>query len=165
MRVVALFLAAPLLVACGSSHPSSRPTSQTIAPAGGCGASTLRNGTLPAWTASAGVPASGPYAITEHRNAVGIMGPLRAGHPRNPANKILWIVRLPRDGSDLVIRARPLSASKPVVTIRFPPDSSPGEIYPSSVDVPKAGCWRLTLRWAGHTDSLELPYLTPSPLG
>ncbi|MGI8507479.1 MAG: hypothetical protein ACR2MK_11890 [Solirubrobacteraceae bacterium] len=125
----------------------------------------MHNGNLPAWTASARVPGSGPYAITEHGNAVGIMGQLRAGHPRNPANKILWIVRLPRNGSDLVIRARPLSASSPVITVTLPPDSSPGEIYPSYVDVPEAGCWRLTLRWAGHTDSLELSYVRPLPFG
>ncbi len=39
-----------------------------------------------------------------------------------------------------------------------PPDSSPGEIYPSYVNVPTAGCWHLTLHWAGHTDWIDLHY-------
>jgi hypothetical protein len=40
--------------------------------------------------------------------------------------------------------------------MRFPDDASPGEIYPSIVDLPAAGCWRLTLRWSGHAASIDL---------
>jgi hypothetical protein len=84
--------------------------------------------------------------------------PLRAGHPQDRANKILWVVRLPRDGSDLTISGHPLGAPAPRVTQHEPPDSSPGEIYPSIVDVPVPGCWRFALDWHGHEDTVELPY-------
>lgn len=73
-------------------------------------------------------------------------------------NKVLWIMKLPRLGSPLSIEATPVDASKPVIRSTFPADSSPGEIYPSYVNVPNAGCWRLTLRWAGHEDSVDLRY-------
>jgi hypothetical protein len=32
--------------------------------------------------------------------------PLRAGHPADPANKILWVVRTPREGAPLQITVR-----------------------------------------------------------
>jgi hypothetical protein len=65
---------------------------------------------------------------------------------------------LPRRGSPLTIEARPLHASTPLIRHAWPADSSPGEIYPSYVNVPTAGCWRLTLRWARHTDWIDLRY-------
>ncbi len=83
--------------------------------------------------------------------------PLRAGNRTNPANKVLWIMRLPRHGSPLAIRATPLHGHAAPVRITLPPDSAPAEIYPSYVNVPKAGCWHLTLRWAHHADSIDLP--------
>jgi hypothetical protein len=30
---------------------------------------------------------------------------------------------------------------------------------PSGVDLPRAGCWRLRLRWSGHTDRLDVRYV------
>ncbi|GAC1386880.1 MAG: hypothetical protein NVSMB4_13880 [Acidimicrobiales bacterium] len=84
--------------------------------------------------------------------------PLRPGHPEDPANKILWVVRLPRDGSDLTISGRLLGATATTVMQQLPPDSSPGEIYPSIVDVPLQGCWEFALHWHGHVDTVELPY-------
>jgi hypothetical protein len=29
---------------------------------------------------------------------------------------------------------------------------------PSIINLPSAGCWRLTLRWSGRSDSLDLQY-------
>ena len=102
--------------------------------------------------------ATGTFAIGVHRQALAYpFVRLHAGHPSNPANKILWIVHTPR-GSQLVIRAHPLGRTRPLVTVRRPADSGPGSIYPSYVDVPRAGCWQITLRWSGGTDSLDLAY-------
>jgi hypothetical protein len=84
--------------------------------------------------------------------------PLRAGNPSGRQNKVLWIMRLSRRGLPLHITARPLHSSHPVVNETAPADSSPGQIYPSYVNVPKAGCWRISLRWAGHTDEIALRY-------
>lgn len=33
----------------------------------------------------------------------------------------------------------------------------PGGPGPSLVTFPQAGCWTLTLRWSGHTDTMVLP--------
>ncbi len=75
---------------------------------------------------------------------------LRAGRPENPANKILWIVRQPRRGQPLNIGAQPVGFSARDVSMSWPANSSPGEIYPSIDNVPLPGCWRFTLRWAAH---------------
>ncbi|MGI8714376.1 MAG: hypothetical protein ACR2NR_14615 [Solirubrobacteraceae bacterium] len=101
-----------------------------------------------------------PFALSAHGTATAVVFgyPLRAGHPTDPANKILWIMRQPRAGSSLVIHAQPLLAKAPQVTVTWPPDAAPGDIYPSYVDVPRPGCWRLTLRWAHHRDSIDLFY-------
>ena len=84
--------------------------------------------------------------------------PLRAGEPENPANKILWVVKQPRDGADLDLTGHPLGATTPTVSQHEAADSSPGAIYPSIVNVPSAGCWQFTLSWNGNTDTIELPY-------
>ena len=34
----------------------------------------------------------------------------------------------------------------------------PGGPGPSIIDLPAAGCWRLTLRWSGRSDVLDLRY-------
>lgn len=127
---------------------------------GGCGITPLYRGASPAWTANADPPSFLPHVFTAKHQAVGYLFgyPLRAGHPTDPTNKILWVVRQPRDGSDLVLSAHPVRRPAPVVRVSEPDDSSPGEIYPSIVDVPKAGCWAFTLRWHGNTDTLDLLY-------
>jgi len=45
----------------------------------------------------AGAPADLPYVLAVPQTAAGfIFGyPLRAGHPVNPSNKILWVVDFP----------------------------------------------------------------------
>jgi hypothetical protein len=68
------------------------------------------------------------------------------------------VVGLPRNGSSLEISGHPLGAAAPIVTVDRAADSSPGEIYPSIVDVPQSGCWHFDLAWAGHEVSLELLY-------
>jgi hypothetical protein len=87
--------------------------------------------------------------------------PLRAGTPTDPRNKVLWIMRLPRRGSPLRISASPVGGgggARARVHSSWPANSGPGEIYPSYVNVPHAGCWRVTVRWAHHTDTIDLPY-------
>jgi hypothetical protein len=164
--LVAVVLAVtPGAAGCSSSHPASNAGSATHAVAAGCGATAMHRDTAPDWTApvwaaSSGAPTDLPYAVAAHGHAIAfIFGyPLRAGDPTNPANKILWVVHSPRNGSDLVIRARPLHASMPVITIRQAANSGPGEIYPSDVNVPAPGCWQMTLHWNGHADSIDLAY-------
>ncbi len=73
--------------------------------------------------------------------------PIRAGHPSNPGNKILWIVRFPRNGNPLDITARFGGDPSLVVRTSWPADSEPGEIYPSELDLPRPECpggWVIT---------------------
>lgn len=154
-----------LLAACGSVTASASYRRHLTPVAGGCGMTQLFHGRLPAWTAPAFTNASPgptpwPAAISKRGTVVAVVFgyPLRAGRPTGRLNKVLWIMKLPRRGLPLTIDARPVDASKPVIRSTFPADSSPGEIYPSYVNVPRAGCWQLTLQWAGHKDSIDLHY-------
>lgn len=165
-RIVAIVAATCLVVACGSTRSSIRQVaSPTLVVPGGCGATKLYRGRPPGWTAPAFAdsspgPPPWPHALSKRGNVAAIVfgNPLRAGDPTDQTNKILWIMRLPRLGSPLTIEATPLHATAPLIRRSWPPDSSPGEIYPSDVNVPTAGCWQLTLRWAGHTDWIDLHY-------
>lgn len=84
--------------------------------------------------------------------------PLRAGHPENPSNKILWAVRTPTHNAPLELDAHPLGASAPSVHYSRAADSGPGDIYPSIIDVPHAGCWVVSLSWATGKTTVELEY-------
>lgn len=100
--------------------------------------------------------------ISNAGNAVGYLFgyPLRAVNSDGTSyNKILWYVRLPRDGHSLHIEARPRGQQAPVVQSVHRSGASPGEIYPSVVDVPTPGCWLVTLSWGPHTDTVDLQYL------
>ena len=85
--------------------------------------------------------------------------PLMAGNPQPYADKVLWVVASPRDGMPLRLTGHPLDAAAPVVSSTWPADSSPGEIYPSEIEVPSPGCWQFTLSWNGHTDTVDLWYV------
>jgi len=116
-------------------------------------------GSLPPWTVDAGVPPS-RYVVSHEGNLVGVLfgGTLRSPSPaQGPSNKILWISAEPRAGADLKVTLTPSGGGGPV-TEQFPANSSPGEIYPSIVDVPKPGCWNVVAEWNGNRATLELPY-------
>ena len=171
--VVALLLGAaactgsPVPPATSSRPPSSPAQSPTSSnPDGrrqidtGCGGSPIYQGGFPNF-AAVNSPNS-PYVISDAGNAVGYMFGFRlraVNSDGTSSNKILWYVRLPRDGHPLHIEARPRGRQAPVVQSDHPSGASPGEIYPSSVDVPKPGCWHITLSWGPHTDSVDLEYL------
>src|SRR2546423_7681959 len=161
-------------VAACSSQPSARVQTSTTplngaTPAGsaviesGCGSTPVYRGSIPGWLDDAGGhnnPSSLPYVVTHPSIAAGFLFnyPLRAGHPENPSNKILWVVRPARNGADLTVDAHPLGASTPALHETHPANSGPGEIYPDGVDVPTAGCWHFDLRWAGNHTQVELNY-------
>jgi hypothetical protein len=169
-RYVACALTCLGIAACGSTHAARHVTVHHATPApnavaGGCGATSLHRGTLPAWAepafAAGGSRTSPwPYGVAEHGNVVAVVFgyPLRAGRPTHSPNKVLWIMRQPRDGSPLTISATQPSGGGRPVHATWPADSGPGEIYPSYVNVPSAGCWHVTLQWAHHTDAIDLRY-------
>jgi hypothetical protein len=143
-----------------ASTPSPRPTSRQVK--GGCDGTPLKIGRLPRWTLAAKPPTGLPFAISRHRDVVGILFgyPLRAGHRSNPANKVLWIVNLARHARPLVLVGR-IEGGHRVVHLLEPADSGPGPIYPSNVDVPVAGCWNFSISWGRHTDGISLLFRRP----
>ena len=169
ISVVFLVAGACSSESAGSSHPSptaqsaeSLPPDTAIVP-GGCGATHLYKGYEPEWVTDAGAhnnPNFLPYAVAIPQTAAGfIFGyPLRAGHPTDRANKVLWVVRFPRNGSPLNISGQLSGANAPAVHVTQLADSGPGEIYPSIVDVPQPGCWRFDLTWSTHQATVYLEY-------
>lgn len=159
MRKAVRVMAAVLIASACPSFVNTSPANATTT--SGCGTTRVRfDGRLPSWTHSARPPAGIPYATSSGGNVVAILFgyPLHSGHPSNHSNKILWIMRQPRDGQPLLLAAHPLSRSSPIVETVGPADSCPGEIYPSFVDVPSAGCWHVTLAWNHHHATFDLRY-------
>lgn len=120
----------------------------------GC-ASPVETGPLPEW-ARAGFSgdSSMPHVLGDHGDIVAAMfgHPLAVTRPDGSSNKILWVSRTPAPPGDLQIEATRDGTTAPVhraVT------GGPG---PSIIDLPQAGCWRLTLTWPGHTDTMALVY-------
>jgi hypothetical protein len=162
-HLVLLSLVAVSLGCSDGTTTSAAVSSVPPAPTSCTGTVTAQASVPPGWVDVAGGhnnPTEVPFTIDRSQSVAGfVFGyPLRAGHPENPANKILWVVRAPRGGSDLTITAHPLGAVTPVVKVVEPANSGPGEIYPSIVDVPTAGCWVLDLAWGSHRAALALPY-------
>jgi hypothetical protein len=141
---------------------ASAPTATGTPLVGGCGDTPLWTGAPPDWIASAGGVGPLPYALSHEGNLFAglFANPLRAGTDvTNPSNKILWIAREPRNGQPMKLTLRRTDGTGQVVTQEEPANSSPGEIYPSIVDVPSAGCWTVTAEWSGNRATLELPWL------
>jgi hypothetical protein len=154
------------LASCGGAAPAGSPMARVV-----CAAAAIHHGPPPAWTAGAWVDSSPsfsvPYAVAIGGQAAAFFfaESLRAGHPTDPANKVLWVVRSPRDGMPLTISARRAGSRSPPVRISEPADSGPGEIYPSYVDLPQPGCWRLALAWGSHRAAINVhvaPTRSPS---
>jgi hypothetical protein len=83
--------------------------------------------------------------------------PLRWPPGKDRANKILWVSRRAvKPLSDLRIHAQRMEGrrhvGRPVTRVVV---GGPG---PSGIDLPAPGCWRLTLRWSGRIDHLDLRY-------
>jgi hypothetical protein len=99
------------------------------------------------------------HTLGRSRRIVAILfgDPLSAPPIKERNNKILWVARTPlTTPADLHISAQQMSSSRPLgkpVSRRV--EGGPG---PSIIDLPRAGCWRLTLRWGSRHDELDLAY-------
>jgi hypothetical protein len=121
-----------------------------------CG--TIDRGVLPEWARSgfSGPEPTAPHVVGDDGRIAAVLfgDPLSSPPDGQRANKILWVSRRPVDGSsDLRIRAQ---AGDTVVERRVA--SGPG---PSTIDLPRRGCWQLTLAWSGQKDRLRLAYGAP----
>jgi len=130
-----------------------------------CG-SAVQHGRLPVWARSGVFRAPSeriPYVSGRSDRIVAILAayPLEAPPPDNHNDKILWVSRLPYTWrATLRISAQRMNGTQrlgaPVIT------NIKGGPGPSLINLNTPGCWRLSLRWAGHTDSLDLHYI-PTP--
>ena len=146
--------------AARSTHGQQPPSALT---GHSCGSTQLLKGQTPAWigrATDANTPRSYPFALSDQGNAAAFLFgyPLTAPSRPDMTNKILWVVRTPNGGQPLIITARHVSASQPVVRVQLPADSGPGEIYPSIIDVPTPGCWHFTLQWPHASATVDLQY-------
>jgi hypothetical protein len=161
-RFLSLTAATVAVTALGASSTAAGAPARASA-AMTCVPAPIHRGAPPPWTAPAWADSSPgfriPYALASGRAAAAFFfaPTLRAGHPTNPANKVLWVVRYPRDGSPLRVVARS-GEGRHLQTVRlsFPDDADPGEIYPSYVDLPTPGCWMLTLHWSTRTATIDV---------
>ncbi len=135
------------------------PTADAGTLSAGCGETTVfKGGMSQSLIDATGNNAPGtPYAIAHPPTAAAFLFgyPLTSGP--SAQNKILWVIGTRRTG-DLVIDGHPLGAQTPAVHSTHAPNSMPGEIYPSGIDVPSPGCWQFTLRWADQAAEIELEY-------
>jgi hypothetical protein len=146
--VAALGLAvAPASAAASACHPA------------------VRHGVLPSWARTG---FSDPRPRMPH--VLGRSGEIAAvvfGYPllsppaKNRANKILWVSRRPiKPPDELRIRAQRMRGDRPVGkhVVRVIA-GGPG---PSYLNLPAHGCWRLSLRWSGRSDELDLDFVRRS---
>jgi hypothetical protein len=100
-----------------------------------------------------------PHAVGERSEIAGLLWgyPLTAPPRRRIANKILWVSRPEVEpGSDLRISAQRMYRTRRIgQPLHRKVAGGPG---PSIVDVPHPGCYRLTLRWSGHVDRMDVRY-------
>ena len=159
LAVVAVIAAATWGGARTASPPASRHGGVAVVPA--CSGTVVR-GVLPEWarTGFSDPRPVMPYVRSASGDVVAILfgDPLTAPPRKDTNNKILWAWRTSLQvGDDVRLSAR-LDGTGPVVTAGLPAPTGP-----SIVDLPAAGCWRLTLTGpGGRSDTIDLRYV-PRP--
>jgi hypothetical protein len=89
--------------------------------------------------------------------------PFRSPSLRDRHNKILWeLARLGHgaDTADLLITAS-LNDSTVVVHRRVEGQVTPGRTRPSIIDLPRPGCWTMSLTWGSEHDAVSVRYRSP----
>jgi hypothetical protein len=145
-----------LVAGCAAGDVPAQSPSPTRAAPGpartGC-VSAVEKGPLPEW-ARAGFSgdSSMPHVTGDHGEIVAALFgyPLAVSRPDGSANKILWVAKTPGSNATLVIEAK-LDGSSLTASRRV-------GLGPSIVDLPRPGCWHLTLTWSDHTDTMDLVY-------
>lgn len=154
-RVPRLRRIAPLVVAALAAAPGTAGSSTPACH------SAVRQGVLPTWARTGFSDARPrlPHVVGRSDEIAALVFgyPLRSPPAKDRGNKILWVSR--RDVkplSDLRIHAQRMEGrrrvGRPVTRVVV---GGPG---PSGINLPAPGCWRLTLRWSGRSDQLDLRY-------
>jgi hypothetical protein len=160
IAVIGAVLSTFALLCAGCQNASS--PSPNISPSAEACTPHVIDGALPSW-AQAGFsdPESrANYELGRESSIAAILFkyPLLTPPSTSARNKILWVSHVPADGSPLLIEAQRMIGNRQIgAPVRRQVDGGPG---PSIVNLPVAGCWRLSLRWSGHRDSLDVTYVT-----
>ncbi|WP_247661621.1 hypothetical protein [Micromonospora sp. U21] len=150
---------APASTASATAAATATTAAATTA-ATGCG-SRIETGSLPDW-ADGGF--SGDARVPHVFGARGDMVAVLFAHPLAQVrqdgsnNKILWVSRPASTSPDVLAITATLDGTDTRVTREVA--GGPG---PSIIDMPRAGCWHLELRWGGHTDTMDLVYAERLP--
>jgi hypothetical protein len=156
-----ILLVAVLLVSGCTADPTTAPPPSpqpSPSPAAAAGCTTApATGPLPTW-ARAGFTGDGggvPHVLGRHGDILGVLFGGRLSSPPAPdvSNKILWVSRLPLIPSDPLKITATLDGTAETADRTIL--GGPG---PSIVDLPKPGCWHLSLAWSGHTETIDLTY-------
>jgi hypothetical protein len=156
----AAVLAGAVVVAAVAGASRARSSVAESSPSTVCHA-TVIVGLLPVWARGgfSDPRPRMPYVLGRAEKIAAILwaDPLQSPAPKDHNNKILWVSRAPSTpGSDLRISAQRMAGSMPLgAPVARKVMGSPG---PSIINLPAAGCWRLTLRWSGRVDTLDLRY-------
>ncbi|MFY1615550.1 hypothetical protein [Micromonospora sp. WMMD736] len=155
-----------LLAGCGATGDGPAPTAgHPAAAATGCAAH-VETGSLPDW-ADEGFHGDSrmPHVFGARGEIVAVLfgHPLAQVRPDASSNKILWVARpattSPAAGVSTTLEIiATLDGTDTRVTHEVA--AGPG---PSIIDMPRAGCWHLDLRWAGRTDTMDLVYAERKP--
>jgi hypothetical protein len=134
--------------------------SRAQASSGACHSS-MRHGVLPSWarTGFSDPRPRMPHVLGRSGEIAAIVFgyPLLSPPAQTRANKILWVSRRPiKPPDELRIRAQRMrghrAVGKHVVRVIV---GGPG---PSYLNLPAPGCWRLSLRWSGRSDELDVDF-------
>ena len=162
--LVTAAVAALALVLLGHAHRADRPAGLGDRPASVLPCrSEVGIGVLPVW-ARAGFSEARPRVRYElggsGRIAAILFGALNSPPAADHTNKILWVSHVsPRSGASFRILAQRMTGTRrDGAPVTRTVSGGPG---PSIINLPVPGCWRLTLRWSGWTDQLDLRYNRP----
>ena len=156
--VAAVAVAVPVVLSSEDSGRTVPPAnSTTTAPGAGC-VDPVPSRVLPGWarTGFSDPRPRVPFVMGDSGAIAAILFAQPLTSPPSPDhnNKILWVSRVD-DGSSLRVTATLLDGSATATRVV---DGGPG---PSIIDLPKPGCWHLTLRWGDNSDTLNLAYAAP----
>ena len=151
----------PALIALGALAVALPGSAQAAASSVAPCRAVVTHGVIPSW-ARAGFSDPRPRGAQVLGRA-GRIDALLFGDPLyvpplvNRSNKILWVSRRPVGGtSTLRIAAQRMQGTRRIgAPVARSVAGGPG---PSIIDLPAAGCWRLSLSWSGQHDSVDLTY-------
>ena len=161
IRLVSALCLVAAAAACTSSFKSASPaTSGTATPSATVDLESscsfkLTKGDLPVWAREGFSPPfnATPFVTSQRGDLIGVVFgyPLKSPRvkPNDGNNKILWLSR--EHAGQMEVHAQ-LVGSSQVVDVGFV------DVGPSIIDVPKPGCWHLTLHGLGWTDTIDLVY-------